>query len=121
MSVSQCTTFLLKNGKEEIRVCWDVSDGTIEIQRLTLCPPINHKPPKEQKKGSQEEINPHHQIIRVRYNDLEKCEAEEFLMAISKAFAVVYNLDIENDEDEDEGCSPNGSKWRSKDDEEESS
>jgi hypothetical protein len=36
MSMSQCTNFVLKNGKEEIKVFWDLTNGEFSLQRTKL-------------------------------------------------------------------------------------
>jgi len=81
MPVSQTTNILLKNGKEELKVHWDVSNGIIEIHR-------DHITEVDEKKRRR------HSIV-IRHSDLTDVGACEFFGAMRKAFEMIFAVDPE--------------------------
>ena len=82
MAMSQCTTFILLNGKEELNVKWDMISGEFELIRTKL-PNV--------KIDSDECSNINRNQFSIRLTDLEPEEWLEFAECVSHAFEKLFN------------------------------
>jgi len=76
MSMSRCTNFSFKNGKDEISVRWDLANGELEIKRERI--------PGD----TEEKVRP--QSICIRTSDLTPLEWIELSNSIYEAFGKLF-------------------------------
>jgi len=81
MAASQTTTFMLANGKEEIKVNWDKSNGEIQLMRVKLPDPdvTDTEPPTKQ-------------CFMLRTTDLKPQEWVELTETILRALQKLFHL-----------------------------
>jgi len=103
--MSQCTTFVLLDGKEEIKVFWDLTNGEFSLQRTKLPEFMTKKEKQEadQHKCENENCpNTNHtkHSFFFRSNELDARESMELAQVIQKAFFMLLGLknqeEIEN-------------------------
>lgn len=87
MAMSQCTTFLLKGGKEEIKVHWDLANKELTIERYKL------PGTKEKEQECDSKNCPHKKYAKksfsFRAKDLDIKETIELGQIIHKAFIML--------------------------------
>jgi len=91
--MSQCTTFVINEGKEEIKVFWDLTNGEIAISREKL-PTLDGSLEAEHNCSSKEcECEKHNKhTFYFRSKDLSAKESMELAQVIQRAFFMLLGL-----------------------------
>jgi len=104
MAMSQCTTFVLADGKEEIKVFWDLSNGEFSIQRIKFPEFMNKKEKEESLDVCKNKNCPNLKHTKhsffFRANELDTRESMELAQVIQRALFMLLGLknqeDVEN-------------------------
>ena len=97
MAMSQCTTFILAEGKEEIKIFWDLTNGEFSMQRIKLPEFMNKKELQEEAKEkctnkNCPNLNHTKHSFFFRSNELDARESMELAQVIQKAFFMLLGL-----------------------------
>lgn len=94
MSMSQCTTFILNGGREEIKIFWDLTNGEFSISRIKL-PDLMGDGESDEEKCSNEDC-PHQNHTKhsfyFRAKELNVMESLELSQIIQRALFMLLGL-----------------------------